>query len=422
MHESTEHTDTIEQTETSSEDISSNSSSDEKYTEGDILRLVRVRFPGHAHSHPFVIGKRHFAYGQKVVAMSERGMAVGYINSFPYEKEFSKSLLPLKHISHQATEEDVSKARGSDAQEQEAEEICKRLIARHNLAMELTHVEQTQYGKKTVFYFVAPQRVDFRELVKDLVKELKTRIELRQISVRDRAAALGGIGPCGRSLCCSTFLNKFGQVNIKMAKNQNLTLNPARLNGLCGQLKCCTAYEETVYTHKRKSLPKEGLFLKTKNGDNGKVTKLHIIKEQFDMITDQGVIKRYVAEQFSEGTPLDKNYKFPERFQHVTNETSQVIGLKESSKPIDEQSMESHQKSAHNEDDDLDDEFVSEFKNLDKEFKKTRYTEKNNASFYASEHAGQKLKDEAKKGSKNSNKKRQNRRRRNNNRKGPKPS
>src|SRR5690606_15080231 len=109
-------------------------------------------------------------------------------------------------------------------------------------------------------------------LVKDLVQELKMKIELRQISIRDRAAALGGIGPCGRQLCCSSFLSHYGKVNIKMAKNQSLTLIPSRLNGLCGQLKCCTAYENEVYTHKRKLLPPEGKFIKTKNGDQGKVT------------------------------------------------------------------------------------------------------------------------------------------------------
>jgi hypothetical protein len=155
------------------------------------------------------------------------------------------------------------------------------------------------------------------------------RIELRQISVRDRAAALGSIGSCGLATCCSTFLKNYGNVTIKMAKNQNLALIPSKINGVCGQIKCCIKYEDHVYTDKRKTLPREGMFLKAKNGDIGKVTKLHILIEQFDMITEKGQIRRYAKSQFSLGKNLGKDYKFPESFRHVVNETSQVIGLEE---------------------------------------------------------------------------------------------
>jgi hypothetical protein len=194
--------------------------------------------------------------------------------------------------------------------------------------MNLTHVEFTQFGKKVVFYFVAPARVDFRGLVKDLVSELKLRIELRQISVRDRAASMGAIGPCGRELCCSSFLSKYGNVSIKMAKNQNLTLNYSKLNGVCGQLKCCLTYEDEVYEQKRKKLPTEGDIIQVKTGETGKVHKLNILSEQFDILTDRGKIRRYTADQFKK--KLDpKEAKFPHRFDNISDETATIVGLNE---------------------------------------------------------------------------------------------
>lgn len=299
-----------------------------RFTEGQILKFVRVRFPGHAKSYPFLIGKRKLMYGQKVMAMSDRGIAVGYINSFPYEAEFKKDMLPIKSISKIATDDDITNEKDIYKKQKDTETLCQRLIDKHNLDMNLTHVEFTQYGKKVVFYFVAPARVDFRGLVKDLVNELKLRIELRQISVRDRAASMGALGPCGRELCCSSFLSRYGNVSVKMAKNQNLTLNYSKLNGVCGQLKCCLQYEDEVYANKRKRIPDEGQFVKTKDGQAGKVTRIHILSEQFDVLTNRGQIKRYVS------TMLDKKIseeeaKMPRKFDNISDETSNIIGLTE---------------------------------------------------------------------------------------------
>ena len=295
-----------------------------RFTEGDILKFIRVRFPGHAKSYPFLMGKRKLMYGQKVVAMSDRGMAVGYINSFPYELKFKKDMLPLRSINKIASQHDIEQEDDTYKRQKEIETTCQNLIEKHKLDMNLTHVEFTQFGKKVVFYFVAPARVDFRGLVKDLVSELKLRIELRQISVRDRAASMGALGPCGRELCCSSFLSRYGNVSIKMAKNQNLTLNYSMLNGVCGQLKCCLQYEDEVYDHKRKKLPSEGAIIKTLNGDIGKVRKLHILTEQFDLLTSTGHIKRYTVDQFDRYL---KNYTMKDRFDHISDETATVIGL-----------------------------------------------------------------------------------------------
>ncbi|MAX67833.1 MAG: regulatory iron-sulfur-containing complex subunit RicT [Bacteriovoracaceae bacterium] len=297
-----------------------------KFTEGQILRFVRVRFPGHAKSYAFLLGQRNLAYGKKVMAMSDRGMAVGYINSFPYELAFHKDMLPLRSITKAATEDDISNEIDIYKKQKEIETLCQNLIEKHKLDMNLTHVEFTQFGKKVVFYFVAPARVDFRGLVKDLVSELKLRIELRQISVRDRAASQGAIGPCGRELCCSSFLSKYGNVSIKMAKNQNLSLNYSKLNGVCGQLKCCLQYEDEVYAQKRKKLPQEGSLIKTKNGDSGKVKKLNILSQQFDLLTDKGRIKRYTHDQLSK-TYKNGEYKFPTHFDNISDETATVVGL-----------------------------------------------------------------------------------------------
>jgi cell fate regulator YaaT (PSP1 superfamily) len=298
-----------------------------RFKEGQILTLVRVRFPGHAKAIPFLVGNRRFSYGQKVVAMSDRGMAVGYINSFPYKKTFDKSMLPIRTISKIATEDDLRKQKQNLSAEKNAELICVRLIDKHKLDMVLTHVELVQFGKKAVFYFNAPARVDFRGLVKDLVGELKMRIELRQITLRDRAAALGAVGPCGQGTCCSTFLEHYGNVSIKMAKNQNLTLLPGKLNGCCGQIKCCIRYENDVYSAKRLLLPKEGTILQALNGDIGRVRTLLVLEERFEMITTEGKIRLYVADQFASGKVMPSDYHFPQVFENVFDETSKVIGL-----------------------------------------------------------------------------------------------
>lgn len=322
--DSEEHSD-----ETSEESEARQNREDSRFKEGQILCFVRVRFPGNSRSFPFLVGKRRIEYGQKVVAMSDRGMAVGYVNSFPYDVPFHKSMLPIRSISKVADSEDIVSDREAYRKQKDAENVCNVLIEQHKLDMYLTHVEFTSFGKKAVFYFIAPARVDFRDLVRDLVGKLKTRIELRQISVRDRSAAVGGIGPCGLELCCSSFLTKYGNVGIKMAKNQDLTLNFSKLNGVCGQLKCCLQYEEDVYRDKRSRLPREGDFVTTHTGEAGRVDRLHLLNEQFVMMTNRGIRKRYMVDLYKD-TVTREEAKFPNEFDSVSDETHKVIGLEES--------------------------------------------------------------------------------------------
>lgn len=301
----------------------------ETFAPGQKLLLVRVRFPGNSRPHTFLVGKRSYSYGQRVVALSDRGLSVGYVNSFPYEISYHENMGKFRPITRAATDEDLKLQRDHLHREREADVMCKHLIDKHNLDMTLTHVEFMQNGKKAVFYFNAPNRVDFRALVKDLVSELRMRVELRQISVRDRTAAIGAIGVCGLQTCCSSFLKNYGSVSIKMAKNQNLALVPTKINGVCGQIKCCMKYEDAVYVEKKKALPKEGSIIQAANGDRGKVYRIHILLEQFEMITDQGRKRRYAGNQFDSNVKPPEDYQFPRELPYIQDETHTIVGLEE---------------------------------------------------------------------------------------------
>ena len=296
------------------------------WKEGERLTFVRVRFPGNTRSFPFLVGKRYFQYGQKVLAMSDRGMDVGYINSFPYQIPFQKALLPIRSISRVAEEEDLKQQQQWIDKTRVAQKLCKDLVEKLNLEMTVTHVENIQFGQKMVFYFNAPIRIDFRELVKNLVGHLGLRVELRQISARERTAAIGSIGPCGLMTCCSSFLQNYGRVGIKMAKNQNLSLVADKVKGVCGQIKCCVKYENEAYSEKRRQLPSENDFIRTANGDRGKVVRLHLMPEEFEMLTNKGQLRRYAKEQYLKDESYPKGETFPKEFEHIVVENNEVIG------------------------------------------------------------------------------------------------
>ena len=189
-----------------------------------------------------------------VIVETSRGVEYGEVVIAPREVSEEEIVPPLKNVIRIATAEDKEKIQKNEQKDQEAFDICLGKIAEHNLPMKLTNVEYTFDGSKIIFFFTADGRVDFRELVKDLAAIFRTRIELRQIGVRDEAKMLGGIGICGRPLCCHTFLGDFAPVSIKMAKEQNLSLNPAKISGICGRLLCCLKYENDVYIQNRKEL------------------------------------------------------------------------------------------------------------------------------------------------------------------------
>ncbi len=237
--------------------------------------VVGVRFKQAGKVYYFGTGGMDLKYGDEVIAETVRGLEYGKVLLPPREIEDAKVTLPLRAVIRLASDEDRKKVAENREKEKEAFVICGKKIAEHGLAMKLVNVEYTFDVNKIVFYFTADGPVEFRGLVKDLAGMVHTRIELRQIGVRDEAKMMGGIGCCGRSLCCATFLDEFVPVSIRMAKEQSLSLNPAKISGICGRLMCCLKYENDCYVSRRKErrklqAPRPGCRVATMEGD-GKV-------------------------------------------------------------------------------------------------------------------------------------------------------
>lgn len=212
-----------------------------------MVEVVGVRFKKAGKIYYFAPGQMSLALDDKVIVETARGIEFGEIVLPPRQVKEEDVVMPLKHVIRKASEEDKKTLAQNHIKEKEAFQICLKKIADHNLPMKLVDVEYTFDGNKIIFSFTAEGRVDFRELVKDLAAVFRTRIELRQIGVRDEAKMLGGIGSCGRVLCCSSFLGDFEPVSIRMAKDQRLSLNPTKISGICGRLMCCLKYENCAY-------------------------------------------------------------------------------------------------------------------------------------------------------------------------------
>jgi cell fate regulator YaaT (PSP1 superfamily) len=203
----------------------------------------------------------------KVIVETARGVEIGEVIGTARELAAEEVIMPLKKVVRMASPEDVRKDAANKEKEREAYKVGQKKIREHKLPMKLVETESLFDGSKLIFYFTAEGRVDFRELVKDLAASFKTRIELRQIGVRDEAKSIGGLGPCGRDLCCRTFLADFEPVSIKMAKEQNLPLNPIKISGVCSRLMCCLKYENDVYVDFKKRAPRMGQELTCAEGD-----------------------------------------------------------------------------------------------------------------------------------------------------------
>ena len=227
-----------------------------------------------------------------VIVETIRGIEYGKVVVSKKQVEEHDIVLPLKKVIRKADEKDRMIVQENNRAAKEAMDICLKKVEEHGLEMKLVDVEYTFDRNKVIFYFTADGRIDFRELVKDLASIFKTRIELRQIGVRDEAKMLGGIGPCGRMLCCSTFLGDFEPVSIKMAKDQNLSLNPTKISGLCGRLMCCLKYENDEYETAKEQLPDIGDTIETPNG-TGKVVGLNILERvlQVELINRDRVVE-----------------------------------------------------------------------------------------------------------------------------------
>ncbi|MTI82081.1 MAG: stage 0 sporulation family protein [Firmicutes bacterium] len=242
------------------------------------VKVVGIRFKAAGKIYYFDPGDFELQIGDFAIVETTRGIEFGMVVVGPKEVEEEEVVAPLKSVIRKATDEDRAQLQENNNNEQDAYKICMEKIEKHDLPMKLIEVEQTFDGNKIIFYFTADGRVDFRELVKDLAAVFRTRIELRQIGVRDEAKMLGGLGCCGRELCCNSWLAEFEPVSIRMAKDQNLSLNPTKISGICGRLMCCLKYENEVYEEAKKQFPEYGTNVNTESGE-GKIIGFNIFRD-----------------------------------------------------------------------------------------------------------------------------------------------
>lgn len=266
-----------------------------------MIEVIGVRFKEAGKIYYFDPNDLDITMDDYVIVETVRGIEFGHVVIVNKQVDEDDVVLPLKKVERIANDEDIANVRENEQLAKKAMEVCVDKIKFHQLDMNLVDVEYTFDRSKVVFYFTAEGRIDFRDLVKDLASQFKTRIELRQIGVRDEAKLLGGIGPCGRMLCCSTFLGDFEPVSIKMAKDQSLSLNPAKISGLCGRLMCCLKYENDHYEDTKKQLPDMGKEISTTYGE-GKVVGLNLLEEliQIELHEDETIIEYTIDELIDE--------------------------------------------------------------------------------------------------------------------------
>ncbi len=264
-----------------------------------MTRVIGVRFRPAGKIYFFSPGKYDVKTGDKVIVETARGVEFGSVVLGLKEVEDDKITQPLKSVIRIATQDDIRKEEKNREKEKEAFNICLEKIRKHGLEMKLIDAEYTFDNNKVLFYFTADGRIDFRELVKDLASVFRARIELRQIGVRDETKIRGGIGICGRPLCCHTYLTEFAPVSIKMAKEQNLSLNPSKISGVCGRLMCCLTNEEETYEELNSRLPSGGDHVTTPDGLKGDVQSVNVLRQLVKVIVtldnDEKEIREYKA-------------------------------------------------------------------------------------------------------------------------------
>ena len=299
-----------------------------------MAKVVGVKFKEAGKMYYFSPGNVKVKLGDSVIVETARGLEFGKVTLEETEVSDSSLVAPLKNIVRIATPADEKKNESNLARKEETLRICQEKIEAHGLEMKLIDVEFTFDNSKVVFYFTADGRVDFRELVKDLASVFRMRIELRQIGVRDEAKMIGGVGNCGRGLCCNTWLTDFEPVSIKMAKVQNLSLNPTKISGICGRLMCCLKYENDIYTQMRKGMPNTGERVRTPDGI-GVVTDVNIL---------ENIVKtRLVQEEASEENGGEE--KLSTEFYSYSKEEVKRLGKKNGGhKTKEEQPVEEYEK------------------------------------------------------------------------------
>ena len=287
-----------------------------------MAEIIGVRFKSVGKVYYFDPDGKQVPKGDRVIVETSRGIECGEVVMSNREMEDEKITQPLKKVLRVATAQDLEKVAKNREKEAYALQVCQEKVAAHKLEMKLIDVEYTFDNNKILFYFTADGRVDFRELVKDLASVLKSRIELRQIGVRDEAKMLGGLGICGRPFCCSSFLGDFQPVSIKMAKEQGLSLNPAKISGTCGRLMCCLKYEQGVYEDLLRTTPKVGAYVQTPEG-RGVITEVSLLTGQLKVSLDKyqnGTLVTFHKDQVRPSKEVRKPPEKPIEIEDVADE------------------------------------------------------------------------------------------------------
>jgi cell fate regulator YaaT (PSP1 superfamily) len=260
-------------------------------------RIVAISLQRSGHLYSFLSGELALKRGDRVVVESEVGTRIGTVEIEPHEPALTLDLTQLKPVMRLAEEQDWRAEEDALSREAQAERLCVERIRQRGLPMKLVTVDYNLDGRKAVFYFSADNRIDFRDLVRDLAQTLRVRVEMKQIGHRDETKVIGAIGPCGRELCCSSWLRDFDSVTVKMARDQGLALNPSRLAGMCGRLKCCLRYEYATYLELKRTLPNAGKRVESVKG-NGKVLRQNILKQTvlIQLDDDGGVVEAALAD------------------------------------------------------------------------------------------------------------------------------
>ncbi|MCF0143256.1 MAG: stage 0 sporulation family protein [Parasporobacterium sp.] len=290
-----------------------------------MVKVVGIKFRQNSKMYYFAPGDIALKIGDNAIVETARGTEFGLVVSEVKEVEDSVITQPLKPVLRAATEADHKKAAENKEKEKKAFDTCLEKIEKHSLDMKLVDVEYTFDGSKILFYFTADGRIDFRELVKDLASVYKTRIELRQIGVRDETRAMGGYGICGREFCCHTFQSDFMPVSIRMAKDQNLSLNPSKIYGACGRLMCCIRYEQETYVELNKTLPRVGDETTTEDGHKAVVDSVNILRQRIRVIVDLGNDEKEAREYGPNDLKFTKKGQKNKEKEKMTPEELQIM-------------------------------------------------------------------------------------------------
>jgi cell fate regulator YaaT (PSP1 superfamily) len=292
-----------------------------------MTKVIGVRFRTAGKIYYFSPGKYVIKKGDHVIVETARGVEYGTVVSEPSEIEDDKVVKPLKTVLRTSSTKDDEQEKANREKEKEAFKVCLEKIKKHGLDMKLIDAEYTFDNNKILFYFTADGRIDFRELVKDLAAVFKTRIELRQIGVRDETKIIGGYGICGRPLCCHSYLSDFVPVSIKMAKEQSLSLNPTKISGVCGRLMCCLKNEEDVYEELNRKMPGVGDFCIAKDGLSGEVSSVNILRQTLKILVDVDDEKEVHEYKLEEIETIKKKQKKKNNNKKNSQEDAQMKEL-----------------------------------------------------------------------------------------------